>query len=313
MRTRRHPTHRLALPWAALAGFLAVFAGLLVSLPLHDVATIHTAQVGSTQSATNVFGRRRPAFHALTELNRDQELIVATFELDLRRVKTLLAEGADPNARLGFYDRHLFADKWTLACSQIGSDNWTVLQALANSHRAPQPDKPAENTSDGLDKARAAERAIDRRIIDQRDRRRVEIAQLLIAAKADLDLDDGYGSTALYSAIYNDYESLALLLIQSGAEVNTKTHVYIDGSDDITPLHRAVDHPKVVAALLKRGANVDARTSEGTTPLHWAVLMGNAQSAKLLLAAGADPEAKDEEGNVPHDFNRGNFLESLSK
>lgn len=74
----------------------------------------------------------------------------------------------------------------------------------------------------------------------------------LIAAKVNLDLDDGYGATALYEAIYNSYDEMALLLIEAGAKVNTKTGIYIDGTGDITPLHRATDSPRVVGVPVPR-------------------------------------------------------------
>ena len=231
--------------------------------------------------------------------DKDQQLVVASFELDVGKVKALLADGANPNATLGFYDQHLFEDKWGLGLSSIGSDQWTPLLAVANSHRAPQPASRAENTIRGLDAARRELIAVDPKLIRQRDERRVEIAKLLIAAKANLDLDDGHGATALAASVYEGYEPLSLLLISKGANVNTKTRVYIDGPDDITPVHRATNQPAVLEAMIKHGAKVNVQDSEGDTPLHCAALHHSVKSVKLLLAAGADPDTKDDEGLTP--------------
>lgn len=236
---------------------------------------------------------------AQAQFSKDQQLVIAAFELDVAKVKSLLAEGAKPDARLGFYDQRLFEDKWTLGYSHMGSAKWTPLLAVANSHRAPQPKDRVENTSEGRNAALKKLNAIDPKLIRERDGRRVEIAKLLIAAKANLDLDDVRGATALSASVYNGFEALSLLLIASGAELNTKTGIYIDGTDDITPLHRATRHPAVLEAMLKRRAKVDVKDSTGETPLHWAARDHNVASVKLLLAAGADPSVTDAEGHTP--------------
>src|SRR5688572_27614206 len=99
----------------------------------------------------------------------DQQLVVAAFELDVKKVESLLKEGAKPNARLGIYDQQLFEDKWTLGYSHIGSNKWTPLQAVASSHRAPQPEKRAENTTEGLDEALKKRNALSPKLIAERN------------------------------------------------------------------------------------------------------------------------------------------------
>ena len=51
--------------------------------------------------------------------------------------------------------------------------------------------------------------------------------------------------------------------------------------------------------LLAAGADVDARDNQGRTMLHAVAWFGNAEAMKLLLAAGADPTAVDHEGKIP--------------
>ena len=50
-------------------------------------------------------------------------------------------------------------------------------------------------------------------------------------------------------------------------------------------------HIESVRALLDLGANVNAQTKAGATPLHLAARSGNATTVALLVASGADVDA----------------------
>lgn len=65
-----------------------------------------------------------------------------------------------------------------------------------------------------------------------------------------------------------------------------------------TPLHLAAMNGDASAmkALLAAGANPNARDNEGATPLHMAAYASRADYVKLLLEAGADPLAKTDNG-----------------
>ena len=52
----------------------------------------------------------------------------------------------------------------------------------------------------------------------------------------------------------------------------------------------------IVNELLKKGANVNAKTKDGYTALIWASSMGHTKIVAMLLAAGADVNAKDNNG-----------------
>lgn len=79
--------------------------------------------------------------------------------------------------------------------------------------------------------------------------------------------------------------------------------------DGGTMLHRALHvyssrRSQVVQALLAAGAPVDARVADGATPLHWATRFGADDCVPLLLAAGADPLARNRFGEVSLHRNR---------
>ena len=58
------------------------------------------------------------------------------------------------------------------------------------------------------------------------------------------------------------------------------------------------DNPALIAALLAAGADVRARAF-GRTALHFASKAGFVETVRLLLAAGADANAVDDDGLTP--------------
>ena len=59
-----------------------------------------------------------------------------------------------------------------------------------------------------------------------------------------------------------------------------------------------------VRLLIEAGADVNVCCERNTTPLHHAVLMRQFAIAKMLIAAGADCAARDDEGKSPKDYCR---------
>lgn len=80
-------------------------------------------------------------------------------------------------------------------------------------------------------------------------------------------------------------------LIEKGADVNAK------GQEGTTPLMFAAGrgHTEVARLLIEKGADVNAKSNDNWTPLIWASSMGKTEVSKLLIEKGADVNAKEKD------------------
>ena len=69
------------------------------------------------------------------------------------------------------------------------------------------------------------------------------------------------------------------------------------------PLHCACinDRPECTKLLLEKGAALDAVSVNNETPLHFAIRYCSLKSVRLLVAAGAPQDVKDDDGKTPRD------------
>jgi ankyrin repeat protein len=143
------------------------------------------------------------------------------------------------------------------------------------------------------------------------------MARLLLDAKAEPDIALLLGETPLVTAARSGSPEITEMLLAAGAEVNAR------GARGQTPLMFAASqrHPEVVRVLLAHGADVHARSHVwsqvlaqpphshvetmkeflmgGNTALMFAVQAGDLESARLLVAAGADVNATSAWGFPP--------------
>ena len=81
-------------------------------------------------------------------------------------------------------------------------------------------------------------------------------------------------------------------LVKSGADLNALS------KDGGSPLSSAAFHGRLehVRFLLQKGADATKRNRDGGTPLHVAALMGRFEIAKLLLSKGGDANVRNKKG-----------------
>jgi hemoglobin len=131
-----------------------------------------------------------------------------------------------------------------------------------------------------------------------------ERVRLLVSFGADVNARtfDG-GHTPLYYAANHvdpsrlaDGKAVAETLIHHGAEVNVQS-----GPIQGTPLHTAArrDNVDVGSVLLAAGADIEARDIKGETPLRRALNCRQLGMITLLLAHGANLDSPDKHGVTP--------------
>lgn len=122
----------------------------------------------------------------------------------------------------------------------------------------------------------------------------LDIAQLLIDYGADTELPDQKGATLMHYIAGKNDEKYMQFMLDNNANVNARDLA------GMTPLMVAADGQYLVSLgmLLEHGAQTELRgPGRGWTALHMAAYSGLVESVSLLLAFGADPEAKADSGD----------------
>ena len=156
----------------------------------------------------------------------------------------------------------------------------------------------------------------------------IEAVKQHLAAGTDVNVKGGFADgTPLHYAAANGHKEIAELLIDKGADVNAKD-IWVH-----TPLEVAIGrkHPETADFLRKLGGKTGPQTGRhqaaldgnieavkrhladgtdmnakddryGGTYLHWTVSGGHKGIVELLIAKGADVNAKDVDNETPLDW-----------
>lgn len=102
-------------------------------------------------------------------------------------------------------------------------------------------------------------------------------------------LRDKFGAPALHRAAgAKGNLNIVRMLLDNGSEVDAQDVL------GATALHQSAGiHEHVLKLLLERGANPNLATGMGETPLHGAVNANNLQIVKILIGAGSNLTAQD--------------------
>jgi ankyrin repeat protein len=120
-----------------------------------------------------------------------------------------------------------------------------------------------------------------------------QVEQLLKQDPGLVNKTDEYGFTPLHGVVGEHYFDMARLLIGKGANVNARN------DSGTTPLHLAA-YPEMAEILVTSGAVIEARDSRGYTPLHAATEHPELIDVmEELLRLGADVNAKSRSGLTP--------------
>lgn len=176
----------------------------------------------------------------------------------------------------------------------------------ANCSAAPIDDLVlAAELNDGYRVTKLLQQGVDPNKPDARGRYALGIAlredsdkaleSLLASAALDVNAVNAKGETALMLAAIKGNLDGVKRIVKKGAPVNTSAW---------SPLHYACSGPDngVAAWLLSQGADINARSPNGSTPLMMAARYGAMDLPAVLLKAGADATLLNEIGLSAADF-----------
>jgi uncharacterized protein len=248
-------------------------------------------------------------------------LMTASRTGNVEVMRMLLARGADPNAQERWFGES--ALMW--AAAQNHADAVRLL--LEAGAKVDQPGKKMDFARKVGGQTTLPVGAMTPLMYAARSGA-LDAARAMVENGAKLDAQDPDGTTATILAVINGHYDVAALLIEKGASPN------LADSSGMAALYAAVDmhtlpfmhgrpYPKAsgrlsiedfVQVLLSHGADVNQKLKtpllrrhnststqslgEGTTPLLRAAASGDVALMRMLLKAGADPLAKQKNGNT---------------
>ena len=196
-------------------------------------------------------------------------------EARLKKLKYLVRLGADVNARL--YGRSVLSKAIE---QKAGAEVQNFLR-----------EKGAKEWVISKEEASELGRAF---WDDKGDLKSLEEIKELLKKRADLDVKDKYGMTALFVAAIVGKLDVVKCLVEGGANLEAK----IENGQTVLLGAATEAQIEVVKYLIEQGADLEAKDKDGWTALMWAAINGQLDVVKCLVEHGADLDAKDKYGNT---------------
>ncbi|HJZ24340.1 MAG TPA: ankyrin repeat domain-containing protein, partial [Candidatus Babeliales bacterium] len=190
-------------------------------------------------------------------------LFEATYEGDITQVKSSIESGTNPN--ITFINN----DKDEITSLHIAVDNNDIqTAALLLAHGANvdglDVDQPEENEH-------PAKTPLMNAVINKN----ITMAEMLLDAQAQVNLEDQLGTTALHMAVRDNHIEMVNLLIKYNADMNLRDQY------DYTPLDVAIQKDNV--HMVRHLLCVDGLNAESYAPLVSIVDQGLSETMKCLL------------------------------
>jgi cytohesin len=140
------------------------------------------------------------------------------------------------------------------------------------------------------------------------EKKRMSILKLLLEKGAGIGLNPYGTSTPLHAAAGRWPEAIPVLL-EAGADVNARS------TTGRTPLMSAAFGNQISSldVLLAAGGRLEDCDNEGTSPLILAARAGKAEAVDWLLDHGADIHAQDKRGKTALDWAKANGHQQIAK
>lgn len=271
---------------AAVKALLAAGASATAESEEGVPAIVAAASGSSVEICLALLDRGAP----VNGIEGELPLEAAAIEGNLEIVRLLLDRGADPNAKCDY--------EHTALSAAVSNNHPEVVSLLLD--RGAGMDSSLIWTAHEQDAGDALARLLERGAdVNHRDEEiegtllmhaaaygELELLELLLKHKADVNLKDRNGRSALKHASGEHRLKIRELLKQAGAREFEPTMMEAALQGDTRSLR----------IMLRRGEDANSRDPEGRTPLFAAAESGSAPIAVALLEMGANPNAKDRSG-----------------
>jgi ankyrin repeat protein len=216
---------------------------------------------------------------------------------DLRKMSLLVSKGANVNAVTK-------QGRTALMVAAMSGNALPLVEYLLGHGADPNPPPPAEEAGEAR-----ARRPPSLALLEAIVSNETEAALLLLAKTNPGVIRSPLGGIALTFAAGNGNLAVVKGLLAAGVDVNFTTPPVLgpgvkNGNIEIGSLTALISAaayagPAVIESLLAAGANPNARDVRGMTPLMLAVASDrpHVKTIQLLLAKGADPALKDKYGD----------------